>query len=82
MARRIVLFEKNGVIMMQREHLAKHPPGNAQQRKKCLKSGWTPAWVAAERARPLDPDAIDQIIEFAIESDLEIERIRIHEETL
>lgn len=57
MTSRITIFKEKDQLMMQREHLSKNPPGNAQQRKKYLKSGWQPNWVAAERPRPFEPSA-------------------------
>lgn len=42
---RIVIFEKNGEVMAQREHLSKQPSGNGDQRRKQIRNGWKPEWV-------------------------------------
>ena len=42
---RIVIFEKNGEVMAQREHLSKQPSGNGDQRRKQIRNGWQPEWV-------------------------------------
>lgn len=60
---RVTIFRNEKGLMFVEEHLSEHPPGNAAQRKKAIKSGWTPHWVAAGRPQVFD------IKTFAIEND-------------
>lgn len=49
---RITIFERNGLVFCQLEHLSKQPSGNGAQRRKQIKSGWKPEWVKAGQSVP------------------------------
>lgn len=63
---RITIYEQHGKVLAVRETLAKHPPGNAAQRAKSLKSGWRPEWRRAEHPRAFTPDMLEP---FQVESE-------------
>jgi hypothetical protein len=44
-----IYINAKGQIVEERQALSKHPDGNAQQRKKAIRSGWKPAWRTTEK---------------------------------
>jgi len=44
-----IYINAKGQIVEERQALSKHPDGNAQQRKKAIRSGWQPSWRTTEK---------------------------------
>lgn len=58
---RIVIFEKNGEVMAQREHLSKQPSGNGDQRRKQIRNGWKPEWVRESQPQKMQEKGLPVI---------------------
>lgn len=55
---RVVIFAKGNQVMMQHEHLQKHPSGNGDQRRKQMRNGWKPEWVKSAQPTEIDELAL------------------------
>jgi hypothetical protein len=47
--RTVLSVDSKDRIVEEIQRLTAHPPGNAAQRKKALRSGWQPTWVTSEK---------------------------------